>query len=238
MADRTEQEKSILDQDTGEIDYLPEAWESMEDKPPTYTISPVPKQRNVDPGDNIEIDMFINGCGKITQNKLQISYPFSDFVVDSEKKGEIRYGIWTPENQEKHKLFSTEIRPGECDLKKLDATIPLVPEMFSPINDDDHLYPILTSEVAFADTPFLSITLQTSEDVSPGDYPIFFTFTYGNEDETHQDQKRLLIHINNAREQREPWVTRAALAIVLIVLLSLIIQAVDVIARSLNTLGF
>ncbi|WP_157969474.1 hypothetical protein [Haloplanus rubicundus] len=215
----------VRDPDTGEIDILEDAWEEMQGTPPEYTIIPVPKKSNVDPGGTIEIDLYVNGYGGVSQSKLQINYPYPDLITKEERKGELNYSIWLAEDSEPPAIYSTQTPQEEHRVGEWGATAIIEPELFSPFRDKDCAYPLLTSEVTFAECPFLQIKLFTSEDVDSGNYPIHYTFTYGDQDDVSQDHKETVVHINNARERREPWVTRGAIVIVLIALASLLIQA-------------
>ncbi|NHN46395.1 hypothetical protein G9464_02105 [Halostella sp. JP-L12] len=221
----------VHDPDTGEINYLTDVWDEMQDIPPEYTLIPVPKKSNVDPGDPYEIDIYIVGHGHFSNSKLQVHYPFPDLITENEEKGELGHSIQTIEASAYHTLQSRNTPPENHDIGAWGATAIFEPEMISPLRTTDYSYPQLSSEVTFAGCPFLQLKLYTSEDADAGDYPIHYTFTYGDNENVLQDHKKTMLHINNARERREPWVSRAGIIIVLVATLSLLIQA-------WNTIGF
>lgn len=215
----------VYDPLTGEVGVNVELWESMRGTPPAYTFVPVPKRSNVDPGDAIHIDCYINGYGEVAMSKLQMNYPFPDLITAKPDKGEIATSVSVVDGADPHGLMNTDDSGETYGIGAWGATAILEPESFSPIRSSEVAFPQLASEVAIDGTPFLEITLITDADADGGNYPIHYTFTDGDEQTVFQSHTSTTIHVNNAREQREPWVTRGAIVVVLVSFISLLFPA-------------
>ena len=222
--------QDIVDPETGEVDHEDLALSRMWGKEPQYSLITVAKETHVDPGDIVEIDVYLCGYGEMRNNKLQIYYP-SPALVDESSPGKIKHSMDIKRGESEiigERILHTNTEDDHSDLKEYGGTIIPNLEFFRPIRDMDEAHPLLASEVTFDSQPFLTFEINTDEDAYPGDYTIHFLYTYGDNEMITQTHNSLDIHLNNRRESLEPYYTYATITAVLFAFLSLIIQGIDI----------
>jgi hypothetical protein len=99
---------AVHDPKTGQIEIDTEAWDAMQGTRPAYTIVPVPRRSNVDPGETIHIDCYVNGYGPVARTKLQMNYPYPDLLTDEADKGEIAPSVSVDADSDPPGLVSTD----------------------------------------------------------------------------------------------------------------------------------
>ncbi|NKE37130.1 hypothetical protein GWG54_15130 [Natronococcus sp. JC468] len=215
---------------------------------PSYRIIPVLQTSNVDPGESIEIDFFIDAIGDIDSNRLHVSYAYPELFQD--EIGVASIGFSMDENG--------RLQPGqESDQMELGrgSNQWQFPSWFfegvSSENQDpvtlggktpnqEH-YPQKVCEVIEAekDHPPIKYQFNIDSDAPPGDYTITCIFTYGKSSRTYSDREDIQIHVNNRRERWEPWPFRIAVMAGGAAVLSLIQQTgiVGQVAEFLSYIG-
>jgi len=168
----------------------------------------IPKITEVDPGDQIEIEMFLSGYGKITRNKLRIFY--SPDLVDKENPGVIVSSIASA--RDKTGRFLQPVS-GEKYLTSHDLTRDGVYIIMEEGNFADHPqiknipilgYPPIMSEYKWGSHPPLLLKLNTSEKTPSGDYEIFVIFTYSDGTDVCAEKTSISIHVRSSIE-RHQW---------------------------------
>lgn len=210
------------------------------ESPPAYRVIPIVKTPRIDPGDSFELDIYFSGYGKVERQKLLVLFPHPE-ILNDEQPGVMRIGIvghvdW---NNNAVRAIITGDKITELDtiererpVDQVGITINLPGAFFADdlremnLNEIDiGKYPQLYSEQLFDESPPVRVKLNTKSDSESGDYTIPVTFTFGADGYIYQSSEDVTLHINNKREQLEPWVTRAGIATVLVALMSLVHQA-------------
>lgn len=206
-------------------------------KEPKYTLIPIVRTPNVDPGDTFEVDLFVSGAGYPAENKLT-TYHSHPNLVNQSNPGNLAVNIgWSnqglvagesAQSSEVHiserKLsptgFIMELSNANfCEYKLLDN--------YSENNSPDWSYPPKLSEHSHDDLAPLQYRLNIDENADPGDYEISFIFTYGEEStgddlQINQDRQDVSVHVNTRTEQLEPIPSIAVISGAVIALLSLL----------------
>lgn len=212
----------------------------LPESPPAYRIIPIVKTPRIDPGDSFELDLYFSGYGKIEHQKMVVLFPYPE-ILNDEQPGVMRIGIgghidWA--NNAVRALVTGDKIKEQDDFERdhqLDQsgmTLNLPGAFFADDlrearqqEMDIGTYPRIYSEQSFDGLPPLRIKLNTKPDAESGDYTIPVTFTFGTDGYIYQSSEDVTLHINNNREQLEPWVTRAGIATVFVALMSLVHQA-------------
>lgn len=203
------------------------------DYSPVYEVLPVLRTPHVDPGDSVEIDIYFSGYGTANRGKLYIAHQ-QPYALDEEETGTVISSVGgVIEDNEYRSLVTGEPAFEEGVASKINVNasgtyIGLTEVLFS---DDiggrietETLLPQVIGEGTYDEIAPIQLILNTSDDAPPGDYSIDMVLTYGTKDSLKQSVGEVPIHVNNRREQLEPWPTRAGILAVLIGLLSLIHQ--------------
>lgn len=186
-----------------------------------YRLVPIVRTPQINPGGTGRLDIFFSGVGKPERNKLVISISNPE-LIEEEDPGQIFGALgWG-------KTAGGKQVPLVTHGPKEEATYPIDPtgtthvlnqgyfadvEEYNPerVESSERGYSSKLSEWNHGELAPLTIEFNFSEDAEPGDYSIYLVFTYGDEEETKIDQKEASFHINNLREQYEPWSTRLIL---------------------------
>lgn len=174
----------------------------------SFKFTLIPKITEVNPGDQIEIEMFLSGYGKITKNKLRVFY--SPDLVDKENSGVIESCIASA--RDKTGKFLQPVAGGKYltshDLAGNGVYIIIEEGNFVDhprINDVPILgYPPIMSEYKWESHPPLSLKLNTSEATPSGDYEIFVIFTYSDGIDVYTEKTSIPIHVRSSIE-RHQW---------------------------------
>lgn len=199
-----------------------------------YTLIASLETPSVNPGDQIKINVFFSGYGLPKRNKLTIIHTQPKMLDDSNNRvGDIALPIFSVRQEEQSRLVTGKLASWHKDitqanLDKAGGTVNLVDDYFltppgikSP--NEKSLPPISSEQVYDGHSP-VEVTYDVSDNAAPGDYQIHIIFTYQSRDVTKQSSSIVEVHVNDRREQLEPWFTRVALASVGIALLSLFFE--------------
>lgn len=231
-------EELSVDSEEGVWD-LDEAVEAYESEMPVYTIVPVLQTPQVNPGDSINIDIYITGAGQMSRNKLYLNYSYENVFQSS--VGTISPGFKVEETEGGTELRSkTELDDEtelEWELGSVGNTIGLPDWIFHPIPDKatktgqfsgidgaPETYPQRLSEVSLKGEPPLQLTLNTANGASDGDYDVTIVFIYKSGKQIYRDERKVQFHVNNLREEYEPTPTIIAVMAGLAAVISLIYQ--------------
>jgi hypothetical protein len=166
-----------------------------------YSIIPRLRTPAVDPGGQIEIEVYLVGYGTPKQNKLYVGYS-SPYVISEENSGEFVFSI----KVSKDKVTGEVIQPVsgkdyldnyKCD--KIGTTIVLNEGHFLPVPESSSQggFPRVMSELSHDGYPPILIRLNTAKKAHAGDYDIYLSLTYGDQQQVLQDQKRVTFHVNS-----------------------------------------
>lgn len=204
-------------------------------KEPNYTLIPIVRTPNVDPGETIEIDLFFSGAGNPHENKLSVYHSHPN-LVDHDNPGYLSVSVgWT---EERNLLVGNEaLGSEELETRKHMSEYGFIAQMSNShfVKENivygekgpDFDYPVKISESVNDGIAPLRYRLHTDSQAKSGDYDITFVFTYGEEAigdkmRVNQDRQDVCIHLNNKREQWEPVPTIAGISVALLALASLV----------------
>lgn len=208
-------------------------------KEPAYDVIPIVRTPNIDPGESIDIGIYVSGYGDVDRSKVSIFHSQPQ-ILDKENPGELKHNIvggLDKSSNEIQTLFTGDVIIEEgldptLELTQSGVTLSLSPIHFAddpgwgPPRGHSHYaknetYPRILSETTFNSRSPVEITYFTSDQASPGDYEIHAVLTYGNGEQTQQSKESVSVHINNRRERWEPVPTIAIILAALIALFSL-----------------
>lgn len=190
-----------------------------------YSLISIVQTPRIDPGDTIEVDLYVLGGGHIGDNRLDIIYGFQHLInADGQGQAESAVGIDLDGN----------IRTGQetidDELIKTRYELPATGRQFSfaseLINTHGH-----ESETDFPPSelgrshdgnPPLRLEIKTGAEASPGNYELPLVFTYGSGEIIKQDRTHVGVHVNSWVERHRYASTIAIIASAVIALLSLI----------------
>jgi hypothetical protein len=188
----------------------------------------------VNPGKQLEIEVFISGHGMPEEgNKLFVSWS-SPYVIDVEGPGILTACI----SYATHKVTGkTQPVAGKeytqtWELTSVGIVGNLNKGYFSEVPDrETREFGIgdVMGEHTWGDEPPLLLTLNMAKDAAPGDYEVAFIFTYSGEHGLLQDCKAVKFHITSWWERNQRWVLPLAIVAVGIAFASLVLTAVSTI---------
>lgn len=167
----------------------------------SFRVTPILKTPNINKGDEIKIDLFISGYGNVNECKLHVQYSHPE-LINEDHPGKVEYSIRDVGNEVvsgREHLYSIE---GE-HMSPVGFTS-LLPDGFfadDPTITSSTKMSRIMAERSHDGYPPVSLTLNTKEDVPPGNYAISVTITFEEESEIKQHQKEVVVHINNIREK-------------------------------------
>lgn len=213
---------------------------------PRYTIIPIVQTPKVNPGEEVEIELQISGYGKVERNKLHLTHNQPN-VIDENEAGEISFLIGGSVDQANNEL--TEFVAGEDALENIDDVEENLRDAAYSAELTQGGVTIIVNEVGFVDDPDwdlpeieydlprtvlertynglnpVKFKYNISNNANPGDYSIFATFTYYDGENINQSHKEITFHINNKREQLEPYYSYALVTGGVTALISLLADA-------------
>lgn len=189
-----------------------------------YSVITVLRRSQIDPGDPIELRIYLTGSGMPGRNKLHMNHDLEE-VVDAENPGKLFFNLGiSSDSGEVGKIDP----PAEQSLDPRGGTTYIPPPIFAqgetPV---EHALQWKLLEGTREGDPFLIASLNTISDATPGDYTLPVIFTYESDGTPTQSRSESELHVNNWREQKEPWVTRGAVLAIVIALFSFIVQVVS-----------
>lgn len=211
------------------------------DSEPEYDIVPVVVDGSVVAGQEIQIDVFFTGSGVVTGNQFDVFPANLDLTPDDpgeieisiaiDDEGEIVTGlnaIEDPAIQTDYDLSSTGVKFGFSN--RFFTSKEETPE--------NELLDLSFIEDTHDDKAPFSVTLNTSEAASPGNYDIVFVFTYWSDSTIKKTRRDTSVHVKTRREELEPLPTYAVIAAAFIAFLSLILstELVDFVLNALQEL--
>lgn len=149
-----------------------------------YSIIPRLRTPAVDPGKQIEIEVYLVGYGTPKRNKLYVGYS-SPYVISEENSGELVSSIQVA----KDKMTGEVKQPVsgkdyldhyECD--KIGVTTILNEGYFLPVpeNSSQGGFPRVMSELSWDGYPPILVRLNTAKKARAGDHDIYLSLTYGD----------------------------------------------------------
>lgn len=174
----------------------------------SFKINLIPKITIVDPGDQIEIEIFLSGYGKIARNKLRIFY--SPDLIDEKNPGVIESCIASARDKTGKFLqpVSGEKYLTSYDLKGDGVYIILEEGNFADYPQIKGIpsfgYTPIMSEYKWGSHPPLLLTINTSEKAPSGDYEVFVIFTYSDGTDVSTEKTSIPIHVRSSIE-RHQW---------------------------------
>lgn len=158
----------------------------------------------VNPGQRIEMEVYLSGYGMPKQNKLHLAYS-SPYVISRENPGVILSAIAVA----KHKTTGQIMQPvsgkpylqeHKCDM--VGATVTLNEGYFLPIPEErakrvEQSFSTVMSEWMWDGYPPLLVTLNISKTAPAGNHNLYLTLTYGDGHQISQDQKCVTFYVTN-----------------------------------------
>ncbi|MFP8953301.1 hypothetical protein ACLI4Z_10060 [Natrialbaceae archaeon A-arb3/5] len=162
------------------------------------------ERSRVDPGDRLELGLFVSGTGHVDENDLSVFYG-NDELIDVTDPGTVRRTLETD-------AVATEERAVETGSRFESDRSPDRPLQWHPIDATER------------DDPAYILAIQTRDAAPPGTYSVSIVFTYRSENGIRQVKRVPRIRVNSWRERREPWLTRGAIALGVLVTLGLLLR--------------
>jgi hypothetical protein len=177
----------------------------------SYVLIPKLLTPIIDPGEQIEIEIYLTGSGELAANKLVIILS-SKHLVNHTEPGKIQFsmGIETIDETtgEGFLITGDELTnsgQGSHDLNVTGLTIRVSEAYFHKSSEDDmpgYLNQIY-GEGTFDDVAPFVLTINTREKIPKGDYSIDMAFTYSDRDsqEMTTDHKVVTVHVTDFIEK-------------------------------------
>lgn len=173
-----------------------------------YSLTPIIRRSRIDPGDVVEIELYIVGHGSVDTGKLQVFHLQND-LIDPDAPGEfVRWVDSKSSISGNQILIRGEDAREEFSIDNWNTVILLQDWFFENIPNDSENdsepqadLGIKLSEGIHENHPPLLLRLRVSLDAKPGNYELPMVFTYISEDDVKQDSETISIHVNS-------WVDR------------------------------
>ena len=196
-----------------------------------YAVLPRVRKSRIKPSEQIEVELFITGYGLILKNKIFISFS-SPKLIDSSNPGVLDYSIKTAKNQETGEIMGPVSGKPYKESRvygQIGLFMGLSEGNFLDVPNrsvNSNIFPQIMTESAWdGDSPFL-LKLNTSKEVTSGDYEIYIAFTYSDGKETQIDKTKVTIHIQSWVEIHQKKLQWIAIILGSSALASGILQAV------------
>lgn len=167
---------------------------------PSYTIVMISDKNNINPGEPINYEIYISGMGHIDNNKINIF--FRPELLDEKNPGifgstiscvNINGTISPIENVTINKITPKSsfilIQLQKCVF------------MYETTNNDFHIPKMKIEEPNQNYVSPIFLNLNISKNAPPGDHVLDIIFTYGDGLNFYQNEKQILLHINNPIER-------------------------------------
>ncbi len=201
-------------------------------KPGSYSLVSRTSRANVDPGDALNVELFITGYGVIKGAKLLV-YP-SPGIYDVSKSS-LTAGCRIVDNRLIFGGQSWPMHPGcsfwiELESLGVKTHVWNAPNFFCDVKQNAHL--ILT-ETAFPWTPPegefhgpVSLSLKMSNNVKPGQYDVRFVLTYYDGESWVTSSEAAQFSVRTWYQRNETFCQIMAISAAVIALLALVLQVV------------
>lgn len=178
-------------------------------KPPSYTIVTIPATINTDPGETVNVNIYISGLGNIKNNKLIVFFP--DDLLNTENPGvigtTIRCAGYGNTSTGFPSFFDDNITLRDISISLQECNF-MYPETF-----EENIAPLIMSERRIFEKPPIYISMNIAKEATPGDREVYLVFTYTDGIKWYQDKEEIMIHVNNPIEEN-----RIVLLIILAIL--------------------
>lgn len=193
----------------------------------SYKLILISRVTEVNPGDRIEIEIFLSGYGKIARNKLRLCY--SPDLVDKEDSGVIESCISSARDKNTGKYLHPV--SGKKYIVSHNLTQDGAYIVMEEGNFDDYPqtngaragrsrrrasifgYPSIMSEYKWDSHPPILLKLNTSEKTPSGDYEISVILTYSDGKFVHTEKAFIPIHVKTLIERHQWKIAVIGLAI-------------------------
>ncbi len=184
-----------------------------------YTVIVQNLTPQVDPGDLVEMEAFITGFGKVTRNKLHITWsapevvgPQENLIIETYEPVPESEAVDCPEGVKCLQKVPMSIDENAAEIG---VTINLAPFYFQ-IAEEKYVpsggLPMVYGEGKYGSNPAIApifVRFKTESGAKSGDYSVAFTLTYEHEGGLLQDHKAAEFHINSRWERNGNLVTIA-----------------------------
>lgn len=198
----------------------------------SYSIIARNRTPTINPGEILEIELFLSGYGIPEKNKLHVQWS-SPYVVNAKDPGYIEEWITAEPNGSKGRInIRGSSEPRRIPLNETGATIRLQRYLFAEVQTvPEYGFANVAAEgkwevegIPEAVPPFLFL-INSDKKAQPGDYEVSFTFTYGKYQDLLQDHRLVQFHVTS-RLERLQWLLYLG---VIIAFLSLVLSAIGAI---------
>lgn len=207
----------------------------------TYSLIPLVERQSVNPGEDIRIDVYIIGAGKIGDNQLDVIHEHPDLITDDYGSIDVRVAT-KPTNEivagdEAEAQYKTSY-----DLNETGGKFSFSPRYFREAKESFEkaggvggeqplAFPISYLDDRHDGKAPIHYELCTADDASSGDYRLMLLFTYKSDGIIHQDRQPVSIHVKSRRERWEPIPMYAIIGGAIVGFLTLIVTALSVLMR-------
>ena len=173
----------------------------MTDQSAQYSVTPIIEDPQLDRGDDLYLDIYFSGNGRIDHNKLHIQFPFADVFEDggSEFVQTIGDNGGTNEIKERASNVGYTIGLNEAHFQ------------YDESSDSPEEFGRIGGERNHGNSPPLLIKLSTKQEARPGNYTIPITFTYQDSNgNISQDYTEASFHVNSWQEENSEILKKIA----------------------------
>jgi hypothetical protein len=191
-----------------------------------YSIQAHVRRAEINPGDTVEIEIYLSGYGIPLKNKLTMVWS-SPYVIDENDPGKVTTMIKNYDiNSEILTLGLTDIplkRAGNISGETGEGLALSLGYFAHPVElppgNPQYGFKSVMGEWNWNGNPPILVSLNTRRDTPGGGYQVALTFTYGNETNLKQDFKIVEFHVKSSWERWEPRLVVAGAVIAFIALI-------------------
>jgi hypothetical protein len=178
---------------------------------PIYSLIVRNRTPMVNPGQTVQVEVFLSGYGIPAYNKLNIDWS-SPYVINNADPGTLTVSIAAQTNaSDQLQLLAGNKYLMVENLSTAGEVAFLDPGFFMPLANENSGLPYeitpTAAENEWDNNPPILLKLNTSKQAEAGDYNISFIFTYDNGQNIVQNQAIASFHVTNWWERNEAWVT-------------------------------
>ena len=173
---------------------------------PQYSVVALAKGLTVNPGDELDFDVYFQGYGQVDRNKFQIVA--NPTLLNKNPAGSITTTIVSAdaETGDRGVLIGEEFH-NEAEIDLTGCTVILDDGYFLPVRGAEGGYSGVAAEIHHEGDAPVQVTLNISNDASPGDYEVATSLTYGGMDVIKQDRDKVTIHVRSWPERHRTVLT-------------------------------
>ncbi len=222
------------------IEYNDRTLPALKGKEPQYTVVSRIRSYNINPGENIELDIYFTGAGIPDASKLYLGW-LSPNVISPENTGKATWCIQLADIQYENRDFIFPATGGgyclSHDLAPNGVTITLnkaffLPSRESPPPEDVETFmPQVVAERSHEGHHPISVILKTRRNAKCGDYRIDIVLTYSYGNAVRQACDKVEYHVTDWWDRNQGWITVAGTVIAFIVLILTAIGTWVMVAR-------